>query len=83
MKTIERLNQVGHEMSMHLFSLNNINPLADKKRATAYFQSGEKLEFDAPASHCFDAWGGYWSNFRLADYAAAMFPGCHMAGYNL
>ena len=75
MTTLDRLSlQCTDKMGFHLMSLSNVKP-NDTMRAVVTYANGQQNEFDAPASHCFSAWDGYWSNFRLADYCGAMFPG--------
>ena len=79
--TLERLgHQAKNELSLHLMKLANVKP-SDTRRATVNLKDGSAVEFDAPAEYCFSAWDGYWSNFRLADYAGSVFPGAVSAGY--
>lgn len=81
MTTIERLEaQTRSDYFLHFFALAGVKP-TDTRKAEVVMQDGTRREFDAPASACFSAWDGYWSNFRLADYAGAVFPGAVMAGY--
>lgn len=78
---MERLSsQCNTEYGLHFFKLASVKP-SDTRKAQVNFGDKQSIQFDAPASHCFSGWDGYWSNFRLADYAAAVFPGAISAGY--
>jgi hypothetical protein len=66
----------------HLMKLKGITP---ESTAPAYWsgRDGSRHEFAAPAVPCFDAWNGYWHNFRLADYVWNTFPDAVACGYIL
>lgn len=67
---------------LHLMSLKGITPVSTHP---AYWndRAGNRHEIEAPAMECFDAWNGYWHNFRLADWVWKTFPSAVSCGYIL
>ena len=69
-----------HPFNLHLMKLKGITP---ESTAPAYWKDadGNTHEIQAPAVPCYDAWNGYWHNFRLAAWVGKTFPRAVSCGY--
>lgn len=86
MTTLERLDQLAHgaestAMVKNFWKIRGIKS-DDTRKATVRMADGTERQFCAVARYCYSAWDGCWSNFRLADYAGAVFPGAVAVWYD-